>query len=437
MKNKLWFLTKYSLDKKIKSKWFIIANVLLLVLIASLTNIDKIISSFGGNFNQAAIVEVIDETNKAYPMFEGEMNKQKKQLGMISKYEVKKFTGNEKEEEEKIKKSKNILVIIRNSDTNYIDAKVLAKNYSNQILYQVIVSSLNNTKAAIALSMSNISLDELNKIYSPITIEQVTLGVNKDDNMNLVMGTVFPLVILPFFMLVIFIIQMIGLEINEEKTTKGMEIIISNVSAETHFFSKIIAANTFVIMQGLLLFSYAMIGLLIRNVGGSASLVGSVGLDIKDLLHQVVSTGITDKLLYIAPLTLILFLLSFLVYSLLAGIFSSITVNIEDYQQIQTPIILLLLSGYYLSILAGLFEGSLFIRILSYIPFFSALLSPALLILGQITVYDVLISIVLLLLTVYFIIKYGIKIYKVGILNYSSEKLWGRFAKVVKNRDKI
>jgi SAM-dependent methyltransferase len=98
MKNKLWFLTKYSLDKKIKSKWFIIANVLLLVLIASLTNIDKIISSFGGNFNQAAIVEVIDETNKAYPMFEGEMNKQKKQLGMISKYEVKKFTGNEKEE---------------------------------------------------------------------------------------------------------------------------------------------------------------------------------------------------------------------------------------------------------------------------------------------------------------------------------------------------
>ena len=51
----------------------------------------------------------------------------------------------------------------------------------------------------------------------------------------------------------VFLIQMIGAEINEEKTTKSMEIIISNVSPKTHFLSKVIAANAFVFIQGALL----------------------------------------------------------------------------------------------------------------------------------------------------------------------------------------
>ena len=43
------------------------------------------------------------------------------------------------------------------------------------------------------------------------------------------MQTVFPLVILPFFMLVVILVQMIGAEVNDEKTTRGMEIIISKL----------------------------------------------------------------------------------------------------------------------------------------------------------------------------------------------------------------
>ena len=58
--------------------------------------------------------------------------------------------------------------------------------------------------------------------------------------MELVMGVAFPIMILPFFMLTMYLVQMIGAEINEEKTTKSMEIIISNVSPKTHFFSKLI-----------------------------------------------------------------------------------------------------------------------------------------------------------------------------------------------------
>ena len=52
MSNKFWFLVKESLKKKIKTKTFIIVNILLLVAFVSLINIDKIVLYFGGNFNK-------------------------------------------------------------------------------------------------------------------------------------------------------------------------------------------------------------------------------------------------------------------------------------------------------------------------------------------------------------------------------------------------
>ena len=44
-----------------------------------------------------------------------------------------------------------------------------------------------------------------------------------------------------------------------------MEIIISNVSPKQHLMSKILASNIFVIVQGLLLVVYSIIGLLIST----------------------------------------------------------------------------------------------------------------------------------------------------------------------------
>ena len=55
MKNKFWFLTKMSLEKKIKSKTFIIVNILLFIVLAALMNIDKIVLFFGGNFDKQNI----------------------------------------------------------------------------------------------------------------------------------------------------------------------------------------------------------------------------------------------------------------------------------------------------------------------------------------------------------------------------------------------
>ena len=69
------------------------------------------------------------------------------------------------------------------------------------------------------------------------------------------------------------------------------------------------------------------------------------------------------------------------------------------------------------------------------IPFISCILSPVLLFLGQITILHVLISVGLLLLVIYLLLKYGLRIYKAGILNYSSSNLWKKMLESVKVKD--
>jgi ABC-2 type transport system permease protein len=109
------------------------------------------------------------------------------------------------------------------------------------------------------------------------------------------------------------------------------------------------------------------------------------------------------------------------------------TTSIEDFQQVQTPIILICVMGYYLSMLAPTFEGSTFIKVVSYLPLISTLISPPLLLIGQIGLVDVGISLVLLIGAIYLMLTYGMKIYKVGILNYSTAKIWQKMLKAAKD----
>ena len=297
------------------------------------------------------------------------------------------------------------------------------------------MSALNNSKTALAILKSDVPIEKINEIYNPPEIKRTFLDESKtseEENMDMIVTTVFPVIILPFFMLTIFLVQMIGAEVNDEKATRSMEIIISNVSPTTHFFSKVIAGNLFVIMQGALLFIYACIGLFIRKMVGGADIVGGLGKEVSDIISNILDSSFGDKLIYILPLTLILMLLTFLAYSLLAGILAAMTTNTEDFQQLQTPIMIISIIGYYLAMMAGVFKGSLFIKIVSFIPFISAILSPSLLVLGQIGVIEIIISIILTILTIYLLIKYGLKIYKVGILNYSSKDLWKKMWKALK-----
>lgn len=439
MRNKLWFLTKVSLKRKIDTKTFKIVNLLLAIVVIALLNLDSVIKFFGGDFSELQKVYVIDNTEYTFDVLKDQINTNSKAItNDESSFDVIKYDKSEEEAKKEIEEDKDILLfLINKSDSNVLDVSLISDGFVDTIDYQVLYQSVNVAKTTIAMSQTDIAPEELSKITSGVEINRIILDENKkseDESMETIMSTVFPIVIIPFFMLTIFLVQMIGMEVNDEKTTRGMEIIISNVSPKTHFFSKVISGNVFVIMQGALLLIYGGLGLVVRRLLGTGSIFSSLGGEMSGIFDGILKTEFASKLLYIIPLTLVLMILTFVAYSLLAGILASMTTNAEDFSQMQTPIMIISLVGYYLAMMAGMFDGAIFIRILSYVPLISAILSPSLLVLGQIGIFDVIISIGLVIVTNFLLVKYGLKIYKVGILNYSSKDLWKKMFKAMKGQ---
>ncbi len=442
---KFLFLTSYSIKKKVKSKSFIITNIILLLLLILITNIDSVISLFGGDFNENYTINVVDNTGYTYDIFE--INYENARTSIFEEkndVEVVLRTDNPEVIKEEIKDNKDLLLIFDIDEEKYLKAELVSKEYISSTEYQSIVQSVNMTKYQIALENSNIDKEELDKLNQSIEIKRTILDEDKNsesETATSLMAIIYPITLFPFFLILLFLIQIIGGEINEEKTTRSMEIIISNVSGKVHLFSHIIADNIFMIIQSLLLAVYGLIGGFIRTLTGagtgaiiSEKATTSANNVLSEALSIVEKSGILDKLSYIIPITIILMLLSFFAYSFLAAVLASMSTNLEDYQQIQTPIMMFCLASFYLSLMSSLFEGSNFIKIVSYIPLISCLLSPTLLIAGQITIIDSIIAIIIQLLFIIIIYRYGIRIYKVGILNYSSDKIWRRMFKAAKTK---
>ena len=74
MSKKFWYLTKMSLNKKIKSKWFIGVNILFAILLLFFLNVDKIVTFFGGDFDSTEKIVIVDETKQVASSFASFLN---------------------------------------------------------------------------------------------------------------------------------------------------------------------------------------------------------------------------------------------------------------------------------------------------------------------------------------------------------------------------
>ncbi len=433
MKNKAWFLIKQSLKKKMDTKWFKIVNVLICLLLIGVINIDKIINVFGGDFKDTINIYLTGDNNYLEG-FNAYFLTNKKIVNDEKTYEIAYSSDSIDTLKEKIADTNNIVVNINLDTAEYLKADIISYNKIDTITYNLLSTSLTGMKTSMALNYNGVSSEEMAKITSPISINRVVtnekeITASEDaTNMSLVVFLV------PFFMLIVLLVQMIGAEINDEKTTRGMEIIISNVPAKVHFLCKIASSTIFVIAQSLLLLLYSGLGFLIH--GGIGTGLGESNI-IGNLFASLQASGTLDLLAKGAPILIVIFLLSFFVYATLAGVLASMTTSAEDFQQLQTPLMIVLMLGYYIGIMAAAFKGSIFIRIISYIPFLSSMVAPITYILGETTIVDLGISAVVLLITCIFLFKYGIRVYKVGILNYSSKDLWKKVFKSLKVKDGV
>ena len=441
--NKRNFLIKESLKKKLKSKWFLGINIFIFIMIMLTLNINKIISLFGGDFKEQYIIYVKDEVN-VYDEFKDKFTKNNIYFKDNYTMENRSTYSVDELKQEASNKNNIIVLIISRDDTNYLKADTYSTKEISPFIRSPFQSTLNEIKYNLAIENSTISKEELQRINAGVVLTNNIITNNKNkkgemtqdekakkETQKSVMGAIVVVVfILPFFFLIVTLVQMIGAEINEEKTNKSMEIIISNVKPKDHLISKIVSCTSFTIIQILLIVLFFLIGNLFR---GNKTTTGT-GSVIMEALRDIITPDVIQPIINIIPLLVVFFIFTFITYAIIAGVLASITTSIDDFQQLQTPLMLIISLGFYLSIMAVIFEKSRFIIAMSYIPLISFLLSPSLYMLGQISIISLIISIIIQMIFCVLTYKYGLRIYKEGILNYSGTNLWRKLFKSIKNR---
>ena len=433
--NKFFYLIGHYIKKKIFTKQFLWANVFILLFLILLFNIDTIITSMDKDTNKKINLIIKDNIGVA-DIIESEINSVDKEKLVIN-------TKSSDLDVEEIKKSINnkedILIVINESD-NYFDVDIIS--YDNiDDYYNILETILYNTKIKYALKTYNISVDELEKIESNVSISRTILkeSARNSKSIDIMLGITAAIFMLPSLMLIIYLVQMIGTSINQEKSSHSMEIILSNVSAKSHFWAQIISSNLFIIIQSILMSIYGVISLVIRftfNAKSNTSIItNTMNIDTSSMNVDSNMIGeFINRIPSIILVIVIMTLLSFVAYSILAAILSSMTTSIEDFNNIEAPIMLLVFGGFYISLIAGLYPESILIKVLSIIPFLSFVISPTLYALGSISIYYVIGSIISLLIIIFILIKYGINVYREGLLNYEGTMVWKRLFKIIKKK---
>lgn len=231
------------------------------------------------------------------------------------------------------------------------------------------------------------------------------------------------------YLILMFIIiygNMIMRSVIEEKTNRIVEIIISSVKPFDLMLGKILGTS----LAGLTQFAIwiLIVGVLLAlapaffNVDAATQMtqVAQQGADVSKIELLVGS-------LYHFPFaeTFVVFLLffvgGFLLYSSLYAMVGAMVDNETDTQQFMMPILIPLMLAFYVGAFSVIEEphGTISV-VFSYIPFTSPVVMLMRVPFG-VAWWEVLISLVLLYLTFFGIIRLSSKIYRIGILMYGKK----------------
>jgi len=407
---KFKYLVKYGLKKRVGRKAFLIANIVIAILLIAIVNLPAIISLFGGGDDQLENIhiEIINQTNEANLVTDLDalfnIANPETPFYIVNPLSIGAFNIDEfwADSERDIVfhftgtiDSPEIVIYSKYPEMNYI--------FSNQIEFLLINYQIGN--------------------YERPTFTQVVAPDYEDPDKGMMVGSIASLLILPMFILITMATQFVGVDIIEEKSTKAIETIIASVPSTIHFLSKITSSIFFVIIQGGLVLIYSVVAALI---GGALSQAEALGLP----------TGGESLFAYLAeiipnwPIVLIMALLFMLVgtlfYLVVAALFASMAVTQEDYQQFQSPLMLMLLGGFYIGMFAPMAGGDTFMRIMAFVPIFTPMVAPIAFASGVLSLGEAIIALIAVIIFFLAALYFVAPIYKVAILSYDQTKFFKR-----------
>ncbi|MGO4937054.1 ABC transporter permease [Fundicoccus sp. Sow4_H7] len=215
------------------------------------------------------------------------------------------------------------------------------------------------------------------------------------------------------FMVFFFIMTYVGIisqEIAAEKGSRIMEIVLSSVSASTHFFGKMLGIGLVILTQ---LLAYLVLFLIARTV--------FFNLDAFSFLNDIDLNQIFAGSMPVVWLGLVFALIGIMIYSSLAGFLGSLVSKTEDVSKSITPIIFIALAGFYIGMYALNSTNNPLVRIGSQIPFFTPFIMPFRIAAETVGSSEIILAIVISIAFMIFCLWFSVVFYKSNVLVYTDK----------------
>ena len=325
---------------------------------------------------------------------------------------------NSKEQgEEQLKEEEIDGLLLLSVEKEQINGEFYSSNTMPQVTMALNqqLNQLQSSLRAKALGLSEEEVASLNASV-PFSVQKITFNENGEMNteedftsIRLVVGMATTILL---FIFIVTYASIIAQEIASEKGTRIMEVILSSVSARSHFYGK---------LAGILLVALTQIVVYAVSIG-----LGFYWLKNNSTVQAFLAEfSIRDILGEFLVYTLLYLILGILIYAVLAALCGSLVSKVEDVSKAILPVTYLSLAGYMIGLSLGMANPDhLVIRVSSFIPFFSSYTMPIRLANNFVSTGEVLLSLMILVLSIVGLIIFSERMYKANVLVYNDNGIF-------------
>ena len=269
---------------------------------------------------------------------------------------------------------------------------------------QSIDAIVKNLRQSDLLAEQNLAPSAIAKVLNPdVKINLET--VNKNGAASVIYTFVL---IYALYMAITFYGSHVMNSVVTEKTSRAMEVLATSVKPNALLFGKIISTSLAGLIQIAAIIIEAFICVKISSTNNPDFPV-----------NQIISNIPTQILIYM----LIFFLLGFLIYSFLYGAFASTVSKIDELSSAIMPVQIIIVFTF-IATMSAINSGNAdttFNVFLSYFPFTAPMMMFTRAIISNVSTLEIILSILVLIVSTYFIGWLSARIYRVGILMYGEK----------------
>jgi ABC-2 type transport system permease protein len=404
-----WIIFKHSFWTKANTKSFFITTLIVIAGIFLMSNISTIISKvqdsgvFGDDVNKDQVL-VIDDSNRILEPLQSQLSLVESEIKLVPSYD----TVSELEQQIKEEKISSFLQLSLD-DTNTIQAVYTSETANAVEQPMKIQEALQNVQTNLKAESLNLTGEEVGQLFTPIQFLQdaVVDSSKSEEELSQARGLVYVLIFVIYFA-VFYYSNMIAMEVATEKSSRVMEIIISSVSPVKHMFAKIAGVGTLGLLQ-IVLFGFA--GFIALKTSSSD-------------LSSGVSTffGFSNVRISTMVFAVVFFLLGYFLYATLAALLGSLVSRIEDVQQLLLPMTFLIIIASFIAFSGIGNPEAGYVQVASYIPFFTPLVMFLRVGMLDLPLWEPILGIGLLLLSIFILGWFGSRVYRGGVLMYGASQ---------------